>query len=72
MTLAREKREKNKKKSNSSFVVFIFLYIKTYILLEKTFEETNAVTPTPIQIFIGFVDTIRRSKILGNRLGILT
>ena len=32
----------------------------------------NAVTPTPIQIFIGFVDAILRSKILGNRLGILT
>ena len=32
----------------------------------------NAVTPTPIQIFIGFVDSILRSKILGNRLGILT
>ena len=32
----------------------------------------NAVTPTPIQIFIGFVDAILRSKILDNRLGILT
>ena len=32
----------------------------------------NAVTPTPIQIFIGFADAILRSKILDNRLGILT
>ena len=32
----------------------------------------NAVTPMPIQIFIGFVDAIFQSKILGNRLGILT
>ena len=31
----------------------------------------NAVTPMPIQIFIGFVHVIPRSKILGNRLGIL-
>ena len=32
----------------------------------------NAVTPTPIQIFIGFADAILQSKILANRLGILT
>ena len=32
----------------------------------------NAVTPMPIQIFIGFVHAIPRSKILGNRLGIFT
>ena len=32
----------------------------------------NAVTPTPIQIFIGFADAILQSKILDNRLGILT
>ena len=32
----------------------------------------DAVTPTPIQIFIGFVDAIIRSKMLGNRLIILT
>ena len=32
----------------------------------------NAVTPTPIQIFIGFVDAILRSKIFDNKLGILT
>ena len=32
----------------------------------------NVVTPTPIQIFIGFADAILRSKILDNRLGILT
>ena len=32
----------------------------------------NAATPTPIQIFIGFADAILRSKILDNRLGILT
>ena len=31
----------------------------------------NVVTPTPIQTFIGFVDAILRSKILGNKLGIL-
>ena len=31
----------------------------------------NVVTPMPIQIFIGFVDAILRSKILDNRLGIL-
>ena len=31
----------------------------------------NAVTPMPIQIFIGFVHAIPRSKILGNRLRIL-
>ena len=32
----------------------------------------NAVTPMPIQIFIGFADAILRSKIHDNRLGILT
>ena len=32
----------------------------------------SAVTPTPIKIFIGFADAILRSKILDNRLGILT
>ena len=32
----------------------------------------NAVTPTPIQIFIGFVDAILRSKILDNKPCILT
>ena len=32
----------------------------------------NAVTPTPIQIFIGFEDSMLRSKLLDNRLGILT
>ena len=32
----------------------------------------NAVTPTPIQILIGFAYTILPFKILGNRLGILT
>ena len=31
----------------------------------------NAATPTLTQIFIGFVDVILRSKIFGNRLGIL-
>ena len=34
-TLATESREKNKKKSNNSFFTFIFLYRKTYILLEN-------------------------------------
>ena len=38
LTLAREKREKNKKKSNNSFFIFIFLYRKTYILWENIFE----------------------------------
>ena len=32
----------------------------------------NAVTPTPIDIFVGFADAILRSKILDNRLDILT
>ena len=32
----------------------------------------NAVTPAPLKIFIGFVDATLQSKILGNRLGILT
>ena len=32
----------------------------------------NAVTPTLIQMFIGFVDAILRSKILDSRLGFLT
>ena len=32
----------------------------------------NAVTPTPIKTFIGFADAILQSKILDNRLGILT
>ena len=32
----------------------------------------NAVTLAPIQMFIGFVDAILRSKILDNRLGFLT
>ena len=38
-----------------------------------TWQVTGiAVTPTPIYIFIGFADAILRSKILGNRLGVLT
>ena len=32
----------------------------------------NEVTPTPIQMFIGFVDAILRPKILHNRLAFLT
>ena len=32
----------------------------------------NALTPTPIQMFIGFVDAILQSKLLDNRVGFLT
>ena len=63
--------------------IFIFCY-KTYLekpslycyICFKVFFTWqvigNAVTPTPIEIFIGFADTILRSKILDNRLGTLT
>ena len=75
------------KKSNHSFFPFTVLYRSIYILLENIFGKIllhlhnrfftwhvigNALKPTPIQIFIGFVNAILRSKILGNRLGILT
>ena len=75
LTLAKERREKNKKKSNNSFFTFIFLYRKTYILLENILEETWFILlhsycrfSRGIFIFIGFVDAILRSK----KLGILT
>ena len=53
---------------------------KTYFILLHLFYRFfftwqvigNTVTPTPMQIFIGFADAIHRSKILDNRLGILT
>ena len=32
----------------------------------------NAATPIPTHILMGFVDAILQSKMLGNRLGILT
>ena len=40
LTLAKERRGKYKKKPNNSFFTFIFLYRKTYILLENILEET--------------------------------
>ena len=53
----------------------LYCYICTQFILLHFFTWQvigNAVTPTPIQIFIGFVDVILRSNILGNRLDILT
>ena len=49
---------------------FILLHLHYHFFKWQVTE--SAATPTPIQIFIDFVDTILRSKILGNRLGILT
>ena len=48
---------------------FIMLHSHCHFLMWQVIG--NAVTPTPIQIFIGFADAILRFKILGNRLGIL-
>ena len=51
----------------------ILIYIITFALPFFTWQVIgNAVTPTNIQIFTGFVDAILRSIILVNRLGILT
>ena len=49
---------------------FILLHLHYRFFTQQVIG--NAVTPTPTQIFIGFVDAILRSKILDNRLGILT
>ena len=51
------------------------LSLYCYICITVFFTQQvvgNAVTPTPIYIFINFVGAILRSKILDNRLGILT
>ena len=50
-------------------IQFVLLHLHYRFFTQQVIE--NAVTPTPIQIFIGFVDAILRSKILGNRLGVL-
>ena len=72
---------KNEKKT-TIFSLLLF-YIGKTIFCQKTYFEKlslycyiwqvigNVITPTSIQIFFGFVDVIHRSKILGNRLGIL-
>ena len=49
---------------------FVLLHLHYRFFAQQVIR--NAVTPTPMQIFIGFVDAILRSKILSNRLGILT
>ena len=76
-----------RKSETEQLFTFNFSYRKIYILLENISGKTchicftvfftwqvigNAVTPTPIQIFISSVDAILRSKILDNRLGFLT
>ena len=78
------KKTKNEKKSNNflyseTYILLENMFEETqFILLYShyrffTWQVTgNAVTPTPIQTFISFVDAIPRSKILRNRLGILT
>ena len=48
---------------------FILLHLHYRFFTRQVIE--NVVTPTPIQILIGFVDPILRSQILGKRLGIL-
>ena len=55
----RERKTKNEKKS-----VFFFC-VAGYI-------KCSNKTPTPAKKCIGLVDVVLRSKILGNRLGILT
>ena len=62
------------------YSLYIYIYIYIYIVYSLhlhyyffTWQVIgNAVTPKLIQIFIGVLDAILRSKILGNRLGILT
>ena len=75
-----------RKSQTTAFILLLFyigklifcykIYLKKislYCYIRTTCQFIgNAVTPMLIQIFIGFVDAIPRSKILGNRLGILT
>ena len=49
---------------------FVLLHLQYGFFTQQVIG--NAVTPMPLQIFIGFVDAILLSKTLGNRLGILT
>ena len=49
----------------------LYCYICFTVFFTQQVIE-NAVTPTAIQMFIGYVDAILRSKILDNRLGFLT
>ena len=70
------KKNEQWEKVKQQLFTFTFLYWKIYIFLENVFGKAyalfaNPVTPTPIEILIGFVDVILRSKILDNRLGIL-
>ena len=65
------------RKSQTTAFLLLLFYIGKLIFSQKTYLEKkqvigSAVTPTPMQIFIGFVDAILRSKILCNRLRILT
>ena len=74
------------RKSQTTTFSLLLFYIGKFIFCQKTYSEKlylhyrfftwqvikNTVTPKTIQILIVFVDTIIRSKILGNRLGILT
>ena len=75
-----------RKSQTTAFILLLFyigklifcykIYLKKislYCYIRTTCQFIgNAVTPMLIQIFIGFVDAIPRSKALGNRLGILT
>ena len=74
------------RKSQTTTFSLLLFYIGKFIFCQKTYSEKlhlhyrfftwqvikNTVTPKTMQILIVFVDTIIRSKILGNRLGILT
>ena len=75
-----------RKSQTTAFILLLFyigklifcykIYLKKislYCYIRTTCQFIgNAVTPMLIQIFIGFVDAIPRSEILGSRLGILT
>ena len=52
------------------FILFILLHLHYRFFTWQVIG--NALTQTPIQIFIGFVDAMLQSKILSNRLSILT
>ena len=75
------------KKSTSSFFYFYFFIQENLYFVTKHIWKNlvyiitvfftwqvigNVVTSTSMQLSIGFVDAILRSKIFGNRLGILT
>ena len=58
--------QKNICKNSGYVVTFALKFFRV-----AGYQKQSNKIPTPIQIYIGFVDAVLRPKILGNRLGIL-